>query len=205
MSNIKISEMAGATNLNDGDLLTIVQSGVNKKITKETVVKSFSDKLVTVGVTAPQNGERVWFKKSRNLFDKNNANILNNCVTGSAPALETADGCKTLYISCESSTTYTVSKIASTRFIVVTTDTLPAVGVPTSVRNIDLTGTHITITTGASAKYICVFYYYSGTDTLTEQQILDTIQIEEGSTATPYENYAKPSIYVDGELWFTKS
>lgn len=205
MSNIKISEMTEATNLNDGDLLTIVQSGANKKITKETVVKSFSDKLVTVGATAPQNGERVWFKKSRNLFDKDHANILNNCVTGSGLTLDTAEGCKTLYISCESSTTYTVSKIASTRFIVVTTDTTPAIGVSTSVRSIDLTGTHITITTGASAKYICVFYYYSLQDTLSEQTILDSIQIEEGSTATPYESYAKPSIYVDGELWFTKS
>lgn len=34
MSNIKISEMTEATSLGDSDLLTIVQGGVNKKITK---------------------------------------------------------------------------------------------------------------------------------------------------------------------------
>lgn len=34
MSNIKISEMTEATSLGDSDLLTIVQGGINKKITK---------------------------------------------------------------------------------------------------------------------------------------------------------------------------
>lgn len=133
----------------------------------------------------------------KNLFDKNNANILDNCVTGSAPALQEVEGCKTLYIPCKSNTTYTVSKVVSTRFIVCTTDTTPAIGVGTSVRSIDLTGTYITITTGASAKYLCVFYYYSATDTLTEQQILDTIMIEYGSTATTYQAYQRQSFSIN--------
>lgn len=38
MSNIKISEMAEADSLNDNDLLTIVQSGINKKITKKNAI-----------------------------------------------------------------------------------------------------------------------------------------------------------------------
>lgn len=38
MSNIKISEMTEASQLNDSDLLTIVQSGVNKKITKQNAI-----------------------------------------------------------------------------------------------------------------------------------------------------------------------
>ena len=38
MSNIKISEMAEAESLNDNDLLTIVQSGINKKITKKNAI-----------------------------------------------------------------------------------------------------------------------------------------------------------------------
>ena len=125
----------------------------------------------------------------KNLFDKNHANIINNCVTGSGQTLDNVEGCKTLYISCKPNTTYTVSKIASTRFIVVTTNTTPAIGVSTSVRTIDLTGTHITITTGANANYICVFYYYSASDTIPEQQILDSIMIEQSSTATTYEAY----------------
>lgn len=38
MSNIKISEMTEATSLNDNDLLTIVQGGLNKKITKKNAI-----------------------------------------------------------------------------------------------------------------------------------------------------------------------
>lgn len=38
MSNIKISEMAEAESLNDNDLLTIVQGGINKKITKQNAI-----------------------------------------------------------------------------------------------------------------------------------------------------------------------
>ena len=38
MSNLKISEMIEATSLGDSDLLTIVQGGVNKKITKSNAI-----------------------------------------------------------------------------------------------------------------------------------------------------------------------
>lgn len=38
MSNIKISEMQEATELNDDDLLTIVQDGMNKKISKQNAI-----------------------------------------------------------------------------------------------------------------------------------------------------------------------
>lgn len=38
MNNLKISEMAEAESLNDNDLLTIVQSGINKKITKQNAI-----------------------------------------------------------------------------------------------------------------------------------------------------------------------
>lgn len=135
----------------------------------------------------------------KNLFDKNHANIIDNCVTGSSQTLDNVAGCKTLYISCKPNTTYTISKIASTRFIVVTTNAIPAIGVSTSTRSIDLTGTHITITTGANANYICVFYYYSESDTLTEQQILDSIMIEQGSTASTYEAYTSDSYPINLE------
>lgn len=38
MNNLKISEMAEAESLNDNDLLTIVQGGINKKITKQKAI-----------------------------------------------------------------------------------------------------------------------------------------------------------------------
>ena len=70
-----------------------------------------------------------------------------------------------------------------------------------------------TLTTGNNAKYIVINYYHSSNDTLTEQQILDTIQIEVGSQATPYSPYFTPielnkigtyedRIYKDSGKWY---
>lgn len=197
MSNIKISEMAEAESLNDNDLLTIVQSGVNKKITKQNAIGDIIQAInnptytTTEGTNLSIDNTRVGKMKFKfygdteqdsyngeNLFDKDNPNILNNCVTGSGLTLDTAEGCKTLYVPCKPNLTYTITKVASTRFIVVTTTDTPAIGVATSTRTIDLTATSITITTGATANYICVFYYYSLEDTLTEQEILNSIYIK---------------------------
>ena len=50
-------------------------------------------------------------------------------------------------------------------------------------------GTKITITSGVNDSYLCLYYFLNGTDTLTEQQIRDSIQIEEGSQATDYEDF----------------
>lgn len=121
----------------------------------------------------------------QNLFDKDNANILDGVYVGTS-SLGISSGAKTLYISCLPNTTYTISKISSQRFIVAETDTTPARSVEISNRIANQTGTSITITTSASAKYLVVFYYLSSADTLTEQQILDTIQIEPGDKANRY-------------------
>lgn len=207
MSNIKISEMAEAESLNDNDLFTIVQSGVNKKITKQNAIGDIIQAInnptytTTEGTDLSIDNTRVGKMKFKyygdteqdsyngeNLFDKDNPNILNNCVTGSGLTLDALEGCKTLYIPCKPNLTYTITKIASTRFIVVTTTDTPAIGVSTSTRSIDLTGTTITITTSSTANYLCVFYYYSGTDTLTEQEILNSIYIKI-DTPIPNPNY----------------
>lgn len=65
MSNIKISEMAEAESLNDNDLLTIVQSGVNKKITKQNaignIITALNDPTYVTGTgkSVTLNGTRV--------------------------------------------------------------------------------------------------------------------------------------------------
>ena len=65
MSNIKISEMAEASSLGDSDLLTIVQSGVNKKITKTNaignIITALNDPIYVSGTgeTVTLNGTRV--------------------------------------------------------------------------------------------------------------------------------------------------
>lgn len=122
-----------------------------------------------------------------NLFDKDNANVLIANVGDTK--INASTNAKTLYIPCLPNTTYTIQKVLSSRFRIGTTTTIPAVDVAISDFNGIDTDTSKTITTSANAKYLCVYYYLNGTDTLTEQQVLDSIQIEYGSkpnTYTPY-------------------
>ena len=125
------------------------------------------------------------------MFDKNNANILNNAyLNNSQSKIASGDGNKVLYISIEGGKTYTISKIASSRFAVATTSTLPSINTTTIDKEQDNSATHITLNTSINAKYLCVFYLYSA-DTINEREILNSIQIEKGSTATSYEPYGK--------------
>lgn len=164
-----------------------------------------NDKLVSVGAEAPTNGEIVWFAKGKNLFNKNNANIINCGISGSSISASTAN--KTLYIPCQSNTVYTVQRRNDgdvNRFRVGACTTTPANGVTLSSPSIeDDSATSITITTGANDTYLAVMYYRTAETTLTEQEVLDSIQIEKGSTATSYEPYVEEGIYVDEEEFLT--
>ena len=133
------------------------------------------------------NGELSYKVTGKNLFDKNNTNILNGYI-GSDSIISTS-GVRTLYIPCKSNTTYTISKIVSSRFVVATTNVVPTNNVSIIDKVSDYTASYLTISTSLNANYLCVFYYHSNYDTLTEQEILDSIQIEENDHATSYEPY----------------
>lgn len=149
-----------------------------------------------------------------NLFDKNNANTLGCTINYTYQKLATSANAKTLYIPCLPNTTYTVSKILSARFIVATTANTPSANEPIMGYINNDTGTVITITTDSTSAYLCVYYFLNGTDTLTEEEILNTIQIERGSTANHYSPYGNPSIelnkigtyqdyiYKNGDKWY---
>lgn len=124
-----------------------------------------------------------------NLFDKDNANILNANIGNNK--VTASDNAKTLYISCKANTTYTISRKAGARFRVGYTSTLPAPNVSVDEIITDETASSITITTNSTAQYLVVYYYLSGTDTLTETEIRNSIKIEQGSTATPYSPYGQ--------------
>lgn len=132
----------------------------------------------------------------KNLFDKDNANTLNALINTSNNTLKADNDAKILYIPCKPNTTYTISKILSSRFIVCFTDTLPSAG--TSVTNIVInhSATSITNTSSANSHYIVVYYFLNGVDTKTQQEILNSIQIELGSTATAYEPYNNGKWYL---------
>lgn len=135
----------------------------------------------------------------KNLFDKDNTNIVNAFINPTGYVLQANDNMRTLYIPCKPNTTYTVSKIQSARFVLGTSNTTAIGSSMTNGRN-NFTATQLTITSGANDTYLFVFYYNGNADTLTPQQILDTIQIEEGTTATVYEPYGSGEWYTHKEL-----
>ena len=128
-----------------------------------------------------------------NLFDKDNANIINGYLNDNNKISSSSNG-RTIYISCQPNTTYTVSKIQSARFVVAYTDTLPAAGSTTGGLTKSNDATSISIKTGEYATYLCVFYYSYSADTLTEQQVLDSIQIEKGPKTNTYQSYGTTPI-----------
>lgn len=126
----------------------------------------------------------------KNLFDKDNANIIigypdaENVING-------ASSTRSVYIPCASNATYTVSKTLTARFAVAFTDDIPSNGVAVTGRVQNNTASSITTTSGINSKYIVVWLYHVDLDTTTIKinEVLATLQIELGSTATSYTPY----------------
>ncbi len=126
----------------------------------------------------------------RNLFDKDNANIIigypdaENVING-------ASSTRSVYIPCVPNATYTVSKTLTARFAVAFTDDIPSIGVAVTGRVQNNTASSITTTSGINSRYIVVWLYHVDLDTTTIKinEVLTTLQIELGSTATSYTPY----------------
>lgn len=141
----------------------------------------------------PYNGQNYEINLGKNLFDKDNAHILQAGIT--TTKIESATANRTLWIPCEPSTTYTIQKRNdgdTNRFNVATTTVTPAIDVAITNRVENPNASSITYTTSATAKYLCVQYFRTAETILTEQQVLDSIQIEKGSTASSYSAYFEP-------------
>ena len=156
-------------------------------------------KLCKIG----DNQDYLYKTSGKNLFDKNNITKLNGTINAGSNTFEGGGSNYAVCISCKPNTTYTVTKRNdgnANRFALASSETIPSSTTSTitpvlnRLRN-DNSAT-ITLTTGITANYLIVQYYRSTESTLTEQQILDSIQIEEGPTATDYEPY--------GTDWYIK-
>lgn len=130
----------------------------------------------------------------KNLFNKNNYLKIDAYIYNSK-RITSGGGITTVYIPCEPSTTYTVSKTntgSNQRFCIFDTAQPPkvgdyALGFVGSPTGVDLAASY-TITTQATAKFLCVFCRVSAT-TPNEADMLATIQIEKGNQATTYEAF----------------
>ena len=128
-----------------------------------------------------------------NLFDKDNVNFINAYLANNKTITST-NYVKTYYIECKSNTIYTISKKIGKYFRVATSSKNPAINDTVSQIEIDDNNTNLTITTDNNAKYLLFNCRNNQIDTLTEQEILDSIKIEENSTPTPYSKFGQGNI-----------
>ena len=130
----------------------------------------------------------------KNLFDKNNLHFILGAVDVESITINNVG--KSFYIKCKSNTTYTISrKIVGSRFVVGTTTGIPKHGEKVYDRVVNNAGSSITLTTSSNSNYLCVYYLINSTEN--ENNILDNIQIEEGSESTSYEPHKEKIINVD--------
>lgn len=105
---------------------------------------------------------------------------------------------RNIVIKCKQNTTYTIQKRNdgdTNRFAVCTSVEQPtsSTTVKTTSCFRDNNNNALTITSGPNDQYLIVHYYRTLETTITKQQMLDSIQIEEGDIATEYAPYYRVS------------
>lgn len=179
MANIKVSEMPEATAANIDDLIMIIQGDGNKKITEKNLL---GDRVV-VSPTEPtgDNRKKVWFQKGKNLFNKNNIQSGSELLSTTLYAQPNSDYYISDYIEITPGQTYYLSgnKVAGTTNIFYNENKVPVSSYSA------VTGT---IPIPDSATYI----RFNGR----LNELDNNIQLEQGSKATTYEAYIRPTIYI---------
>lgn len=175
------------------------QNGVTKvnADTFNTFQNNIEKSAVVVSPTQPTTNEKVWFKKGKNLFNKDDFISRESYIDGSNGKITSFLGhTKLLIVEIAGGQDYTISKMVSQIFRVGTTSEFPADGVTVNNLKINNTGTSITISAGKSEKYLVCYYYNADNESLSTSEIEATIQIEANSTATSYESYIEPTVLV---------
>ena len=131
-----------------------------------------------------------------NLFDKDNANILNGYVINGREVISADANARTLYIPCDANTDYTISKLASRLNVGYSVDIPTLGGTVCNVVNVGNTATKTTYKTGDDAKYLVVFYHSMAVTSPTEQEVLDSIKIEKGTVATSWSPNGQGSVEI---------
>ena len=111
-----------------------------------------------------------------NLYDYSTANVLNAYISRSSKTIKESSGDNLTYINIEPNTTYKVTKVATNRFVIMTSVEEPAFDVVGTNEEDDYTGTELSITSGSSDNYLSI-YYYTISDTLTEEEIRKSIVV----------------------------
>jgi len=125
----------------------------------------------------------------QNLYDRSYKSIVvNGYIALSGSRLRSSDTARTIIIPCKPNTTYTISKLAGARFFVAYAYEYPEFEATNGVRGIinDNTASSLTITTDARAKYLCAYVFSGTNDSVSENVMMSSIQIEYGSSASTF-------------------
>ena len=128
------------------------------------------------------------YHRGKNLFDKDSGNVVAGTISSTAFSTGTPTA-RTAYLPIKGGEKYTVSKIQSTRFTIATSTDIPSSGQALSQRVQNNSQTALSITADANDRYLWIYYYLEGTDTETESNIRNSIQVELGSDATAFEAF----------------
>lgn len=205
MTAIALEELTGHDHesFRFGDTVAVINNAGQKVIQVPTpseksgeslsFERTYDDAFLALSVSAKADSTvQAVTTHGKNLLDKNRANIVSGYP--SAGVIKSSTATKLIWIKCVPNTAYTVSKILSSRFTVFDAADVPNVGSSYISAVVNTSATQLTITTGATARYLGAYIYHSSFDTtITLQDILDSLQIELGSTATAYEPFVPNS------------
>lgn len=198
MANIKVSEMPLATSVTPEDLIMLIQGGGNKKVTTDTLL---GDSIV-VSATEPtgNNRRKVWFRKGNNYLD---ISRLTTRTTYGITFTPTATGIKitgtaedtyayggSVGIDLKKGKTYTLygSNAGNTLKLELKKGT-------TIITSIKTSNNKITFTPNDDINLVTFVLEGIVKGTAYNYEI-SNLQIEQGSSATTYNAYVEPNIYI---------
>lgn len=128
-----------------------------------------------------------------NLYDPLTAPVLNAYISTSSKIFSSSENVdKSTYLQIEPNTTYKITKTAGATFSIGTCPDEPSSYTSLTVAQKNANGSEQTITSGATDNYLAIFYYTEGEDTLTEEElrnsIVVTVEPEEPTTTNLWEN-----------------
>ena len=127
---------------------------------------------------------------NKQLFNKDDMDTLQGYIDGSGSIIYNTSN-KIAYIGCSKNTDITVSG----KYLrgIACYNQVPTYNLKTSIKNINQT-TSLTLNTRDNT-YLAVWYYENNSE-YTEQEIIDSIKVEEGTEATSYSPYGQGSTLI---------
>lgn len=152
---------------------------------------NYEEDKVIVSATEPTgvNRKKVWFKKGKNLFNKNN--VISNVNLLANGSIESDTSCSIHYAEVVGGQIYTISSNVDRQWVFNTSAEKLSSSTQGSQRTVT-SGTSVQINVPSGHKYINIRHYPSNG----ENNINQDIQLEQNPVVTTYEDYAEPEIYI---------